>query len=468
MSQQPLAIDFGAITGGATPTAGTADTGMRTAGQQLLQQASLGGLDAVSKALKADPAASLPGQQAGEFSCLKMLTPDQQEQARAAAKQLFGQMLANTQLLSDFGNKAIDEVNAQVNRIFREIGPVRIPELTNIMKQVNDAMRTFRKNYDPSVPRVRDAFDRFMDSIRGVFQRGHDIVQMLFEEARGVERQLDVIAGTLIKKQQELRRNVVLCDELYAANERSISQLIGTIAVMECVRDEAVAAAESIVIDAADPDKRNKEELKARIADFTSAMVVRISEFQQRLFVAWSTSPQVRNTRSLHYGLAQRLALMVNLTIPTMKLTIAQWGLLLQGQQAAQMQQVVAEGANEVLSAYAQASGQVTGEIARTIQTPTLRPETILEVAESLEQQSQSMIEAVQYGQQARQEVTQALLTAQASLSKGSQNLTDTIVQLVGASSKPLELPAVPDLPAVVTQNATQFQQPPVQQPPAR
>ena len=82
------------------------------------------------------------------------------------------------------------------------------------------------------------------------------------------------------------------------------------------------------------------------------------AEFQQRLFVAWSTSPQIRNIRSLHYGLGQRLALLVNLTIPTMKLTIAQWGLLMQAQQAAGLQQAVADGANEVLSAYASASGR--------------------------------------------------------------------------------------------------------------
>ena len=65
----------------------------------------------------------------------------------------------------------------------------------------------------------------------------------------------------------------------------------------------------------------------------------------------------MRNIRSLHYGLGQLLALLVNLTIPTMKLTVAQWGLLLQANQAADMQQAVADGANEVLSAYASAAG---------------------------------------------------------------------------------------------------------------
>lgn len=458
MSESALAIDFGAITGGAAPAQGAADKTLADASGDLLQQLQLGapselsGLD--------DARSTLPGQAAGEFSCLKMLTPEQQEQARAAAKQLFPQMLNNTELLADFGNKSIEVVNAQVSRIFREIGPVQIPELTNIMKQVNDAMRSFRKSYDPNIPKMRDFFEKVSTGVRGFFQRGRDIVEMLFEEARGVERQLDLIAGRLIDKQQELRRNVVLCDELYAANEKSISQLIGTIAIMECVREEAVAAMESIKIDATDPERRNKEELRNRIADFISAMMTRISEFQQRLFIAWATSPQVRNTRSLHYGLAQRLALMVNLTIPTMKLTIAQWGLMMQGQQAAEMQQVVADGANEVLSAYAQASGQATGQIARAIQTPTLRPETIREVADSLEQQAAGMIEAVNYGQHARQEVVDALLAAQTSISKGATELASTVLRLADTTDKHVDLLVMAGLPETITMNAPRFQQP--------
>ncbi len=142
---------------------------------------------------------------------------------------------------------------------------------------------------------------------------------------------------------------------------------------------------------------------------------------------------------------------MVNLTIPTMKLTIAQWGLLMQAEQAAKMQEVVATGANEVLQAYAKASGGATRQITKTMQTPTLKPETILEVAVSLDNQADAMIEAVEYGHQARQEVVDALLTAQASIAQSSERLSGTVVELMKAADKPeLELPAVPALPEAV------------------
>jgi uncharacterized protein YaaN involved in tellurite resistance len=386
--------------------------------------------------------------------CADLLSPVQRQQALAAAKKLYPTMLANTDQMATFGSSAIDQVNAQVTRIFREVGPVDIPELTAIMHQINDRMRDFRRKYNPKDPKVRETFDKFMDALKGVFRRGRDMLEMLFEEARSVERQLDKIAGTLVEKQQQLKRNIVLCDELYKANEAAIGQLIGAIAIMEMIRDAAVEEARSIVIDPDAADRRDREEYQSRVTEFIQAIEVRINEYQQRLFVAWSTSPQVRNIRTLNYGLGQRLALLVNLTIPTMKLTIAQWGLLLQANQAAQMQQAVSDGANEVLSAYASASGAAVPKIAQLIQTPTIRPETILEVAESIDTQARGIEEAVKYGQQRRTEVVTAIVTAQESMSQTAQHLNQTVIELVSRARQPLELPPAPEVPASVLEQS--------------
>lgn len=424
-----LQIDFGDLIGGtAEPATGSADS-------------------AITAAVVAGEPRSLV--------CKDLLSPAQLQQAQAAGKQLYPVMLANTDQLAAFGNAAIDGVNSQVTRIFREVGRVDIPELTGIMHDLNDRMRRFRRKYDPSDPRVRESFDKFSDAIKGLFRRGRDLLEMLFEEARTVEQQLDKVAGQLGDKQLQLKRNVVLCDELYKANEAAIGQLIGAIAVMELVRDEALADARSITITAGAPGERDLQERLSRITEFVQALEVRINEFQQRLFVAWSTSPQVRNIRTLNYGLGQRLALLMNLTIPTMKLTIAQWALLLQADQAADMQQAVADGANDVLSAYAQASKTAVPQIARVIQTPTVRPETILEVADSIEAQARGIEEAVKYGQRKRAEVVTAIVTAGESMSQSSQRLSRTVVELVSRAKDPIALPTGPQLPASVLDQAT-------------
>ncbi|PSK65507.1 TelA-like protein [Micromonospora sp. MH33] len=424
-----LQIDFGTIVGGqADPPAGAADA-------------------AITTALSA-------GAEPATFACKELLTPAQFDQARQAARQLYPTMLVNTEALASFGNQALDQVNAQVSRIFREIGRVDIPELTSIMHEINDRMRGFRRKYDPSDPKVRETFTKFSDAIRGLFRKGRDLLEMLFEEARTVEQQLDRVAGQLSDKQLQLRRNVVLCDELYKANEAAIGQLVGAIAVMELVRDEALGEAKSIVVTPGAPDERDRRERLSVVTEFIQALEVRINEFQQRLFVAWSTSPQVRNIRTLNYGLGQRLALLINLTIPTMKLTIAQWALLLQANQAADMQQAVADGANDVLSAYATASKTAVPQIARVIQTPTVRPETILAVAESIDAQARGIEDAVRYGQQARADVVGAIVSANRSMSESSERLSRTVVELVTRAKAPLALPAGPQLPSAVLEQA--------------
>ncbi|SCG39450.1 toxic anion resistance protein [Micromonospora inositola] len=424
-----LQIDFGSIVGGpADPPAGAADAAITTA-----------------LATGAEPQT---------FACKDLLTPAQLGQAEQASRQLYPTMLANTEALASFGNQALDQVNAQVSRIFREVGRVDIPELTGIMHEINDRMRSFRRKYDPSDPKVRETFTKFSDAIRGLFRKGRDLLEMLFEEARTVEQQLDRVAGQLSDKQLQLRRNVVLCDELYKANEAAIGQLVGAIAVMELVRDVALADAKSITVTPGAPDERDQRERLSLVTEFAQALEVRINEFQQRLFVAWSTSPQVRNIRTLNYGLGQRLALLMNLTIPTMKLTIAQWALLLQANQAADMQQAVADGANDVLSAYATASKTAVPQIARVIQTPTIRPETILEVAESIDAQARGIEDAVRYGQQKRAEVVGAIITANRSMSESSERLSRTVVELVTRAQEPVALPAGPQLPAAVLEQA--------------
>ncbi len=423
-----LQIDFGSIVGGpADPPSGVADAAISTA---------------------------LATAEPKTFSCAALLTPAQRTQAEQAARQLYPTMLANTEALASFGTQALDQVNAQVGRIFREVGRVDIPELTGIMHEINDRMRSFRRKYDPSDPKVRETFTKFSDAVKGLFRRGRDLLEMLFEEARTVEQQLDRVAGQLSDKQLQLRRNVTLCDELYKANEAAIGQLVGAIAVMELIRDVALDDARSITVAPGAPDERDQRERLSLITEFAQALEVRINEFQQRLFVAWSTSPQVRNIRSLNYGLGQRLALLMNLTIPTMKLTIAQWALLLQANQAADMQQAVADGANDVLSAYAAASKTAVPQIARVIQTPTVRPETILEVAESIDAQARGIEEAVRYGQRKRAEVVGAIVTANQSMSESSERLSRTVVDLITRAKDPVALPGGPQLPAAVLEQA--------------
>ena len=107
-----------------------------------------------------------------------------------------------------------------------------------------------------------------------------------------------------------------------------------------------------------------------------------------------------------------------------------------------------------MLSAYASAAGTAVPKIAQLIQSPTIKPETILEVAASIDAQAKGIEDAVRYGQQRRAEVVTAIVTAQESMSQSSTKLNAAVVDLVAKARQPLELPAVPELPPAVVAQA--------------
>ena len=92
--------------------------------------------------------------------------------------------------------------------------------------------------------------------------------------------------------------------------------------------------------------------------------------------------------------------------------------------------------------------------LAKLIQTPTLRPETIMEVAASIDAQAKGIEDAVRFGEAARSEVVTAIVTAQESMSASTQKLSQCVVDLVSRARKPLELPAAPEIPASVLSQA--------------
>ena len=128
--------------------------------------------------------------------------------------------------------------------------------------------------------------------------------------------------------------------------------------------------------------------------------------------------------------------------------------LLAQADQAAGLQQAVSDGANDVLTAYARSARTAVPKLAQAIQTPTLRPETLLEVAESIDEQARGIEDAVRFGRARRAEVVTAIVKADAALTGSAQRLGGAVAELVTQAQQPVSAPAAPQLPAVVLERA--------------
>src|SRR5690606_11014875 len=139
-----------------------------------------------------------------------------------------------------------------------------------------------------------------------LFRRGRNYIQELMADVKSVDSQLDDVARDLATRKQELLRNIGFLDQLYEENEAAVFNLIYVIAVMELIVEIAKEQAAAIPQDAPNSGNANAE-LKQRYADLILQMNVKIGEYKGRLFVAWSTSPQVRMMRVLNVGMAEKL-----------------------------------------------------------------------------------------------------------------------------------------------------------------
>jgi len=113
--------------------------------------------------------------------------------------------------------------------------------------------------------------------------------------------------------------------------------------------------------------------------------------------------------------------------------------MMVQTQQAADMDRVVAESANEWLTAYSAAAAQVVPMIAEQAQMPSLTPQTIYAMANAIEQQADGIVKAYESGKEKRAQVDDAIVKGQRIIQTATEHVSNTVVnELVGEAVKPL------------------------------
>jgi uncharacterized protein YaaN involved in tellurite resistance len=383
----------------------------------------------------ATPAGATP-----TLSCKDLLVGDTLAQAQAEAADLYPKMKDSTPVFTAYGTKAIAEVNSFSERLLHEVAPVKSEEIRAIVSGLMNNMRSINRDYDVSDPKVREKYEKWSEGLRGWLRHGRTFIDELMDGVTSIEHKIDKVKKELEERQYDLEKNLVYYDELYEENEAAIAKLIYAIAVMEIICDMAGAEAASIVVgDAARGDRG--EEQRAKVADFGHAMELKIADYKGRLFIAWATSPQVRMMRSLNVGLVRRIDSLVQVGIPTMKLTIAQWEMMVQTMDAAELAEAVSASINETLQGYAKAAATAVPLIAKANEFPTLQPATIAAMADSLVKQSDGIIAVMEQGETARREADAAILAGHAALSDAATRVSDAVVaHIVGQATKAIEV----------------------------
>lgn len=396
------------------------------------------------------------------FSCRASLSDKQKQEVKTIAQQQLALFKKERTRLSTFGDNAMVGLNATVTQILQQQGNLQIPDIERITKEMAKAVADFRRKYKDADPRLMEAMEKFVDSIRGLFQAGNRFFRELQIDSQSTVERLDGVAAKLVTNKQQLDRNVFLCDDLYAKNEEGLSNLIGTIAIMEQVEeyltDEIGVLQSELNATANDNsvDRRKKQEAAETLLEMQSELTTRRTEFVSRLFVAWATAPQIRNLRKVSNSLSQRLHLLVTLTIPVMKLTIAQWGMQLQAVEGSRVADLVATANEDALLEFAQSSSEVIPALALAAEKPSVKPETIFALADSVVAQNEGLVHAVKEGQRMRTELESAVTQSVRAINESTTKTQAEIIDLVARAktSPSVELDDSLEVPAEVIEYA--------------
>ena len=344
---------------------------------------------------------------------MAQLTPEQQTGIRAKAPQLVDNFLANQNALLDFGKEAVEEVNATVNHILSEQKKIEIPQVDELLANTNRELNGFVAKYKDISTSVE--LEKKPGFFQRLFKQAKNDLQEFYFDSQTIEKKMDSMAASVVKQEEVLARNIVSAELLIENNTKSIENLVGVIAFIEATGQEAAERAKQAQEQIANLAPTTVEyqvasEKLARVTEVANILEQQHSEYMSRLYVAWTTTPQMRNLVKVSSDMKQRLGMLRRNTIPTMKLSIAQLGILQQSIKSSQTADAIVNANNAALQMLADTSKEAIPMMERIAQNPTLSVASVTKLAESLVAQNNGIIAAIDEGRQKRRELEAAIV----------------------------------------------------------
>lgn len=356
--------------------------------------------------------ASEPETSTGQIAFLEKLSPEQKSAIEAKAPALVDAFVDDQNYLLDFGTSAVEEVNKTVNHILSEQKKLEIPQVDDLLAETNRELNGFIAKYKDVKPAELEKKPNFIEKW---FNKGKSNLQEFYFDSKTIEQKMDTMAASVVKQEETLARNIVSAEMLIEDNTKSIENLVGVIAFLEATQNEGARRAEALQkqvaqLDNADPEFHAKSEELARMTEVINTLEQQHTEYMSRLYVAWTTTPQMRNLVKVSSDMRQKLGMLRRNTIPTMKLSIAQLGMLQQSVKSGATADAIVNANNAALEMLAQTSKEAIPALERSAQSPTLSIESVTTLAESLVEQNNGIITAIDNGRKQRAQLETAIV----------------------------------------------------------
>ncbi|HEQ0382769.1 TPA: toxic anion resistance protein [Streptococcus pyogenes] len=385
-----------------------------------------------------DIISDLPTDTNGQISFFEKLSADQQTAITAKAPSLVDTFLADQNALLDFGQSAVEGVNATVNHILAEQKKLQIPQVDDLLKSTNRELNGFIAKYKDATPVDLDKKPNFLQKL---FKQSRDTLQEFYFDSQNIEQKMDSMAAAVVKQEDTLARNIVSAELLIEDNTKSIEHLVGVIAFIEASQKEASQRAAALqkdlkTKDSATPDYQIKADLLARTTEVINTLEQQHTEYLSRLYVAWATTPQMRNLVKVSSDMRQKLGMLRRNTIPTMKLSIAQLGMMQQSVKSGMTADAIINANNAALQMLAETSKEAIPALEQSAQNPTLSMKSVTSLAESLVAQNNGIIAAIDHGRKERAQLESAIIRSAETINDSVKLRDQNIVQALLSEGK--------------------------------
>ncbi|HHI5071941.1 toxic anion resistance protein [Streptococcus pyogenes] len=385
-----------------------------------------------------DIISELPTNTTGQISFFEKLSADQQTAITAKAPALVDTFLADQNALLDFGQSAVEGVNATVNHILAEQKKLQIPQVDDLLKSTNRELNGFIAKYKDATPVDLDKKPNFLQKL---FKQSRDTLQEFYFDSQNIEQKMDSMAAAVVKQEDTLARNIVSAELLIEDNTKSIEHLVGVIAFIEASQKEASQRAATLqkdlkTKDSATPDYQIKADLLARTTEVINTLEQQHTEYLSRLYVAWATTPQMRNLVKVSSDMRQKLGMLRRNTIPTMKLSIAQLGMMQQSVKSGMTADAIINANNTALQMLAETSKEAIPALEQSAQNPTLSMKSVTSLAESLVAQNNGIIAAIDHGRKERAQLESAIIRSAETINDSVKLRDQNIVQALLSEGK--------------------------------
>lgn len=378
-----------------------------------------------------DIISELPTNTTGQISFFEKLSADQQTAITAKAPALVDTFLADQNALLDFGQSAVEGVNATVNHILAEQKKLQFPQVDDLLKSTNRELNGFIAKYKNATPAD---LEKKPNLIQKLFKQSRDTLQEFYFDSQNIEQKMDGMAAAVVKQEDTLARNIVSAELLIEDNTKSIENLVGVIAFIEASQKEATTRALTLqqklaTLDSATPEYQVQTDLLARTTEVINTLEQQHTEYLSRLYVAWATTPQMRNLVKVSSDMRQKLGMLRRNTIPTMKLSIAQLGMMQQSVKSGMTADAIVNANNAALQMLAETSKEAIPALEQSAQNPTLSMKSVTSLAESLVAQNNGIIAAIDHGRKERAQLESAIIKSAETINDSVKLRDQNIVQ---------------------------------------